>query len=287
MRLGALLCMQLLAAAAEEARSPGPIGERGSYRNLLARLSPDPSDRRQFPYQHLELDETSVEPPDTETETEEEREVVKAPAPPPQTAMKRRRALSACYVAVFLLVTGTSYFFGFCIGQRARDTGHAPQSIRPDAVFARFVSPIPDVSNAAVRMVKDAIAGDAVTSTTKTTTVARRTLLVLRPAPSTTTAPPSSTRTSSHTTTTTTTSTSTNSSAASCAAYGCTAYVPRQRCQCDSSCESFGNCCPDYRICGGCKVYGCGSFDRSQLCQCDASCERFGNCCPDAGEACD
>jgi len=68
---------------------------------------------------------------------------------------------------------------------------------------------------------------------------------------------------------------------------------PGAPCQCNDSCDRFGDCCTDYEsICLGepgeesCSGK-CGlPLDPSSPCQCNDDCSRFGDCCPDYSQQC-
>lgn len=90
----------------------------------------------------------------------------------------------------------------------------------------------------------------------------------------------------------------------SCQSYGCRhGYHSWMKCQCNSECEKYGNCCGDFQAkCvkgsqggqdqespqgGSCASYGCGtSYIASNLCQCNDECSKYGNCCSDFGSTC-
>eukprot|EP00435_Cladocopium_sp_Y103_P073635 s36_g44.t1 len=94
----------------------------------------------------------------------------------------------------------------------------------------------------------------------------------------------------------------------SCQSYGCRrGYHSWMKCQCNSECEKYGNCCGDFQAkcvgsqgqdqegqggqgpdaTGSCASYGCGtSYIASNLCQCNDECSNYGNCCSDFGSTC-
>jgi hypothetical protein len=87
--------------------------------------------------------------------------------------------------------------------------------------------------------------------------------------------------------------------APSCVGRCSAAFDPNLPCQCNASCLSFGNCCPDAcNVCSaqmsGCHPSAvsscegrCGeAFVEGRPCYCNADCVAFGNCCPDACQRC-
>lgn len=72
----------------------------------------------------------------------------------------------------------------------------------------------------------------------------------------------------------------------------CGQFTPNAKCQCNTMCKQFGNCCTDYDAqCGGSPVGGsctgkCGQFTPGAACQCNAECTTFKNCCGDFDKVC-
>ena len=63
-------------------------------------------------------------------------------------------------------------------------------------------------------------------------------------------------------------------------------YNPALKCQCNTDCAKFGNCCADYGpLCQPdaltCKGRCDTTSDKSALCHCSWNCGRYGNCCAD------
>ncbi|MCO4763562.1 MAG: thermonuclease family protein [Myxococcales bacterium] len=63
-------------------------------------------------------------------------------------------------------------------------------------------------------------------------------------------------------------------------------YNPALKCQCNSQCAKFGNCCADYGpLCeptaASCKGRCDEGPNKGAVCQCDWSCGRYGSCCAD------
>ncbi|XP_056461499.1 uridylate-specific endoribonuclease A [Gadus chalcogrammus] len=62
-------------------------------------------------------------------------------------------------------------------------------------------------------------------------------------------------------------------------------------CQCNTSCERFGDCCSDYAaLCKGaatsCKGRCNEAFDSQNKCHCNSKCSQHGNCCSDYSSLC-
>lgn len=72
----------------------------------------------------------------------------------------------------------------------------------------------------------------------------------------------------------------------------CGQYTPNAKCQCNTLCKQFGNCCADYDTqCGGATTGGscagkCGTFTPGASCQCNTDCATFKNCCGDYNQVC-
>ncbi|XP_058033850.1 proteoglycan 4 isoform X2 [Ahaetulla prasina] len=67
-------------------------------------------------------------------------------------------------------------------------------------------------------------------------------------------------------------------------------YSRTPGCQCDSNCQLYEECCPDYeQVCLAelsCKGHCTDRYVRGRLCDCDPDCHKYGKCCPDFKEAC-
>lgn len=60
-----------------------------------------------------------------------------------------------------------------------------------------------------------------------------------------------------------------------------------QPCQCNSACETYGDCCSDYSdICYSCQDRCSESYLSSKPCQCNDECSSHGNCCTDYDSVC-
>ena len=67
---------------------------------------------------------------------------------------------------------------------------------------------------------------------------------------------------------------------------GCT-YDPSRDCQCNSNCDDYNDCCPDFEYyCASCEVFGCGSYSSGQACDCNSYCSNYGDCCDDYEDYC-
>ncbi|XP_041639667.1 poly(U)-specific endoribonuclease-A [Cheilinus undulatus] len=63
-------------------------------------------------------------------------------------------------------------------------------------------------------------------------------------------------------------------------------------CQCNPSCERYGDCCSDYtEVCKAgatsCKGRCDEDYDHENECHCNSKCSQYGNCCSDYTEFCD
>ena len=69
----------------------------------------------------------------------------------------------------------------------------------------------------------------------------------------------------------------------------CGNFDSTKSCQCDDSCENFGDCCPDFDQFCGADPNSCEGFCGAQApggCFCDDACTSFGDCCPDKASVC-
>jgi hypothetical protein len=103
----------------------------------------------------------------------------------------------------------------------------------------------------------------------------------------------------------------------SCAYFGCKVFKSSNPCHCDSLCQKYNDCCPDYvSQCSsgggstqaptptplppttkpltpaptqapiGCVAFGCGTYKSSNPCQCDPNCAKYADCCSDFAATC-
>ncbi|KAL4217576.1 hypothetical protein ACF0H5_022318 [Mactra antiquata] len=78
------------------------------------------------------------------------------------------------------------------------------------------------------------------------------------------------------------------SSADSCVNRCFTALDNNYNCQCNTACERFNDCCPDYvNVCLATCYLRCGeAASQNYPCQCNPSCLTFKDCCPDYDALC-
>jgi len=58
-------------------------------------------------------------------------------------------------------------------------------------------------------------------------------------------------------------------------------------CQCNSLCETYGDCCDDFfTVCKSCKGRCGETYNHKNPCHCNDECASHGNCCPDYNQEC-
>ena len=58
-------------------------------------------------------------------------------------------------------------------------------------------------------------------------------------------------------------------------------------CQCNLSCQTYGDCCSDFQdTCNSCQGRCSAAYNKLWPCQCNIDCPSYGNCCNDYNELC-